>query len=140
MSHFLSMVFQEFTNFDDVDTTYFDVNNIPFNLNTNNITLQIPCMDFCDSQVVISFKYLGTHKNTIYYIGKQSKKVKECKYFHTFLLLIYDTVNEQGIIINTPFTKSISWFAHKMYHNLKLSVCYDIFRFYFMHDINFSHW
>ena len=128
-----SLIFQDLTS-TSVETIYFNSSNIPFEFDMNHMRSG-NFLDYCNKEFVVRMKFLGFNNNTIFYVGKFSHKIQECRYFHYFVLMIYNVLENSGIFIKSPFTKHISWFHHKMFLDLKFSLCYDIYKFFYMQDI-----
>lgn len=80
---------------------------------------------------------------TIVLFVKLEKKVKKtsiCRYFHSFILLLYDSNNQCGIMIKSLTTKHITWFNKRMYYKLKLMIFDKNYNFYFMQNNIFLSW
>lgn len=73
-----------------------------------------------------------------FFVGKHHVKLAECKYWHTFCIMLYCKFRPAIIVIDTPFSKVNLQFHRKMFDALKTTVLLQLYNFYWMRDINFS--
>lgn len=134
-------IFQDLTNYYSNSVKYFDIDTLPIEIDYNDILQLKSNVCYSNKQLVLNINFLGVSNNGIIcYTGKESEKTGICRYFHSFIFLLYDRNNHCGVMIKSLFTKHITWFNKQMYYNLKLMVCEKIYNFYFMQDINFLPW
>ena len=96
-------------------------------------------LTFINCSEVFRLKRLPSYFTTLQFLlGVHIVKVAECKYYRRFCVFIRSRFRPAILCITCPFDRFVVRFRDVLYDSHKNSVLYDVYKFFWMLDLQFD--